>query len=105
MTNFPGALSMEDRTTPAEPNPSPEVAGVVERNIRSLLLHRRQEEGNRTRQERIADAIGGFTGSMPFAYIHLAVFGLWVAVNLGWIQGIPRFDPTFVVLAMVASVE
>ena len=26
-------------------------------------------------------------------------------INLGWIPGVPRFDPTFVILAMEASVE
>jgi uncharacterized membrane protein len=96
---------MEGRTSPAEANAPPEVAGVVERNIRTLLTHRREEQGNRTRQERIADAIGRFTGSMAFVYLHLVVFGLWFAVNLGWIPAVRRFDPTFVVLAMVASVE
>jgi uncharacterized membrane protein len=96
---------MDGRTSPAEPNAPPEVAGVVERNIRTLLTHRREEQGNRTRQERIADAIGRFSGSMAFVYLHLVIFGLWFVVNFGWIPPIPRFDPTFVVLAMVASVE
>jgi uncharacterized membrane protein len=96
---------MDRWTSPGESNSPPEVAGVVERNIRTLLKHRREEQGSRTRQERIADAIGRFTGSMAFVYIHLVVFGLWFAVNLGWLPVIPRFDPTFVVLAMVASVE
>jgi uncharacterized membrane protein len=84
---------------------TPGLAQVVERNIQALLLHRREQEGNRKRQERIADAITRFTGSMRFVYIHLVLFGGWIAVNLGWIPGIPRFDPSFVVLAMVASVE
>jgi uncharacterized membrane protein len=84
---------------------SPGLAHVVERNIEALLLHRRAQEGDRTQQERIADAITRFTGSMRFVYIHLALFGAWIAINLGWIPGIPRFDPSFVVLAMVASVE
>ena len=38
-------------------------------------------------------------------YIHAALFGGWIVWNLGWIPGLPLFDPTFVVLAMVASVE
>jgi uncharacterized membrane protein len=42
---------------------------------------------------------------MRFVYIHLLLFGGWIAVNLGGIPGVPRFDPSFVVLAMVASVE
>ena len=42
---------------------------------------------------------------MTFVYLHLVIYGLWVIVNLGWIPGVPRFDPTFVILAMEASVE
>jgi uncharacterized membrane protein len=80
------------------------MAGVVERNIRALLEHRQAVERTKGAQDRIADAITRFTGSMVFVYIHLAVFGLWIAINLGWL-GLPEFDPTFVVLAMVASVE
>jgi uncharacterized membrane protein len=84
---------------------SPGLAQVVERNIQALLLHRREEVGSRSRQERLADAVTRFTGSLKFVYIHLVVFGLWILINLGWIPGVPRFDPSFVVLAMVASVE
>lgn len=38
-------------------------------------------------------------------YLHAFIYGLWIAINLGWIPWILKFDPTFVVLAMVASVE
>lgn len=41
---------------------------------------------------------------MRFVYLHLALFGSWIAINLKWTP-LPAFDPTFVVLAMVASVE
>jgi uncharacterized membrane protein len=41
---------------------------------------------------------------MRFVYIHLLVFGLWLVVNLPW-SPLPRFDPSYVVLAMAASVE
>jgi uncharacterized membrane protein len=49
-----------------------------------------------------------FTGSVTFVYIHLALFGAWVATNLGLVPGLGRlrgFDDGFTVLAMVASVE
>jgi uncharacterized membrane protein len=81
------------------------MARVVERNIRALVAHRQEEQVNRNRQERIADAVTAFTGSMRFVYIHLLMFGLWILINLGWLPIIPKFDPSFVVLAMVASVE
>jgi uncharacterized membrane protein len=84
---------------------SPDLAQVVDRNIKALLEHRREQEGSRSWEERIADAITRFTGSMRFVYIHLVLFGAWILINLGWIPGIPRFDRSFVVLAMLASVE
>jgi uncharacterized membrane protein len=42
---------------------------------------------------------------MQFVYIHLAVFGFWIVANLHWVPGVPAWDESFVVLAMVASVE
>jgi uncharacterized membrane protein len=81
------------------------MARVVDRNIRALLEQRQEQQVSRSRQERIADAVTRFTGSMRFVYIHLLLFGTWIAINLGWLPGIPKFDPSFVVLAMVASVE
>jgi uncharacterized membrane protein len=41
---------------------------------------------------------------MLFVYIHLAVYGFWIIANLGWL-GLPPWDESFVVLAMIASVE
>jgi uncharacterized membrane protein len=80
------------------------MAGIVQRNIHALLERRRSEESRRTPQQRLADTITRFTGSMKFVYIHLVLFGLWILVNLPW-SPLPKFDPTYVVLAMFASVE
>ena len=82
-----------------------EMAGVVDRNIAALLSRRQEEEKRKPLQERIADSITRFTGSMQFVYIHVAAFSTWIAVNLGVIPHVAPFDPTLVVLAMVASVE
>jgi uncharacterized membrane protein len=40
---------------------------------------------------------------MRFVYLHLMVYRVLDRVEL--IRGIPHFDPTFVILAMAASVE
>lgn len=83
------------------------MAHVVSRNIEALVARRRTEEARRTAQERIADTVTRFAGSMAFVWIHVIVYSLWILINLGrlpWLH-IPRFDPTFVVLAMEASVE
>ena len=78
---------------------------VLQRNIRTLVEVRRRSEKSKGLQEKIADAITRFAGSMLFVYIHALIFGSWIAINVGWIPGLPRFDPSFVVLAMFASVE
>ena len=89
-----------DRRDPKNP-----AGGVLGRNIQALLDARRELERRRGVQERVADAITRFTGSMRFVYVHLALYGAWIAVNLCEVPGVPAFDPSFVVLAMVASVE
>ncbi|HLM67555.1 MAG TPA: DUF1003 domain-containing protein [Longimicrobium sp.] len=78
---------------------------VVERNVRALLARRAENDRAKTRSERIADGITRFAGSMTYVYIHLVTYAAWILVNLGLIPGVPRFDPTFVILAMAASVE
>jgi uncharacterized membrane protein len=87
---------------PSDPNS--DIRHVVERNIASLVERSREAEQKRSREQRIADAVTRFTGSMRFVYIHLLIYGVWIFMNLGWMPG-PRFDPTFVILAMEASVE
>jgi uncharacterized membrane protein len=87
------------------PPPPPGLSPVLERNIQALQLRREREAREATTQERLADAITRFTGSMRFVYLHLAFFGFWIVANLGWIPGLSAWDPSFVVLAMVASVE
>jgi uncharacterized membrane protein len=81
------------------------LARVVDRNVRALLARRAGEERTKRGSERIADGVTRFTGSMRFVYIHLVLFGSWIFINLGIVPGLPRFDPSFVILAMMASVE
>jgi uncharacterized membrane protein len=81
------------------------MSSALERNIQALQLRRQREEVQATAEERIAEAITRFTGSMRFVYLHLAFFGFWIIANLGWVPGVPSWDPSFVVLAMMASVE
>lgn len=77
---------------------------VVERNIKALLERKKQEDEERNVQDKVADAITRFAGSMAYVYIHLVIYGIWVIWNLGWL-GLEPFDKSFVVLAMLASVE
>jgi uncharacterized membrane protein len=56
---------------------------VLERNIRSMAVRRAEEEARATREERIAQAITDFTGSMKFVYLHLRVRE--TAPSLSWL--------------------
>lgn len=92
----------------AEPKPEngggPQLTHVLERNIEALLARRREQEKQKGLQDRIADTVTRFTGSMIFVYLHILLFGAWILINLGWTP-LPQFDPSFVILAMFASVE
>jgi uncharacterized membrane protein len=93
-------------TTPTVPPPQPkDLSSALRRNITVLEDRRRQEILTATRQERLANAITAFTGSMRFVYLHLAIYGAWILANVGVVPGISKFDPSFVILAMEASVE
>lgn len=70
-----------------------------------LQDRREREEATATLQERIAGAITRFSGTMRFVYLHILLYGFWILANLGVVPGVPQFDPSFVILAMVASVE
>jgi uncharacterized membrane protein len=82
-----------------------EVSSVIDQNMEALLQRQREDEKDRSLQEKIAGGITRFAGSMAFVYLHLAIFGSWIAVNLGLLPIVSPFDPTLVILAMVASVE
>jgi uncharacterized membrane protein len=84
---------------------APEMSGTLKENIATLAERERAEQLSAPLTDRIARRITRFTGSMTFAVIHLIVYGLWIAINIGWVPGAPRFDPTLVILAMEASVE
>jgi len=91
---------------PTRPSPTPPgLASVLARNIRTMGKRRGHEEATATIEERIAGAITRFSGSMKFVYLHIAVYGGWIIANLDFIPGVPQFVPSFVTLAMVASVE
>ena len=74
-------------------------------NIEELTARQRMDKQRARFADRLANQITRFTGSMTFVVIHLVFYGLWIAVNSGWLPIVRPFDPTFVVLAMEASVE
>jgi uncharacterized membrane protein len=91
---------------PTVPPPHPDSLNTaLYRNIDALRRHHREEARAATVHDRMARAITHFAGSFGFVYLHLALVGIWVAGNLRWIPGIQPWDGSFVMLAMIASVE
>ena len=88
------------------PSPKPPgLSSVLALNMQRMRDRRIQEEERATLSERVSDAITAFAGSMTFVIIHAFLYGAWIGINLGLVPGIRAFDPSFVVLAMEASVE
>lgn len=81
------------------------MAAVLRRNIEAMRAQRQREEAEASFGERVADRITRFTGTLAFVAVHIVLVAAWVAVNAGWIAGVHPFDPSFVILATVASVE
>lgn len=90
--------------THQSPTP-PGLSSVLSRNMQRMQERRAQEEARATLSQRMSDAITSFAGSMTFVIIHALAYGTWIGINLGWISIVKPFDPSFVVLAMEASVE
>src|SRR5574338_651651 len=91
---------------PTRPPPPPDsLNSSLRRNIEALRRRRVEDEANAGFEEHVASAITRFSGSMRFVYLHALAYGFWIIANLGWIPGLSAWDPTFVVLAMIASVE
>jgi uncharacterized membrane protein len=67
---------------PLEPNPA---------------LRRHAQERARSIENRIADRITAFAGSMPFVYLHIVWFGCWIAL------GVEHYP--FGLLTMIVSLE
>ncbi len=92
--------------SPTVPPPEPHgLNRVLSRNIEELRRRREQERQHAGAQQRAAAAITGFVGTMPFAYLHVAIISAWTIINMGLVPGVARFDASFVGLATAVSVE
>jgi CRP/FNR family transcriptional regulator, cyclic AMP receptor protein len=68
----------------------------------------KEEEDRRTTVMKIADGISDFSGSLPFLFLHLVIFLVWIVLNVRPLSGtgIGGFDPyPFGLLTMAVSLE
>ncbi|HVT76627.1 MAG TPA: DUF1003 domain-containing protein [Acidimicrobiales bacterium] len=88
-----------------------EADGVVDGNLFPVLAknlgnENRILESLKKTQDRVADAITDFAGSLNFVYIHTVWFGIWIALNVGLVGASLKFDKfPFGLLTMIVSLE
>jgi uncharacterized membrane protein len=73
----------------------PRVSGLPREPNPALVRH--TEQRAQSIENRIADRITAFAGSMPFVYIHLAWFGCWIGL------GVEHYP--YGLLTMIVSLE
>jgi uncharacterized membrane protein len=57
-------------------------------------------------EDRLADRVTAFAGSLNFVYIHAVWFGIWIAINAGLVGASAVFDAfPYGLLTMVVSLE
>jgi uncharacterized membrane protein len=84
---------------------NPAISNVIQRNIRKIIHVRQMAASEQSVQDRVANAMTHFSGSMAFFYVHIVWFTLWFVLNTGHL-GIAPFDPyPYGFLTMVVSLE
>jgi uncharacterized membrane protein len=84
---------------------NPRIASIVGKNISEIVKIKAEEERKKGFQERLADALTVFSGSVVFVYLHASWFGVWILLNIGWL-GLTPFDPfPFSLLTLIVSLE
>ena len=84
---------------------NPALSNVMQRNIRKIINVRQKAASEQGLQDRIANAMTSFSGSMLFFYLHIAWFLIWFLLNTGHLGMVP-FDPyPYGFLTVVVSLE
>ena len=79
---------------------------VAARNVQEIARLERKAARERSLADRCADVVAGFAGTLGFVLTHAALIAAWVAVNTGYVPGVPAFDPyPFGLLGAMFSLE
>ena len=77
-----------------------------EKNLSAIADMEAKGLDERTRGERISDAISSFASTPAFALGHAVFFTLWVVTQSGLVPFVPVFDPfPFTFLTFIVSLE
>jgi uncharacterized membrane protein len=77
----------------------------VQRNIETVARLEQTAQAPRSVVEIMTDRIAQFIGSLPFVYLHIVWFSVWVLLNTGY-RRLSAFDPfPFNLLGLLLSME
>jgi CheY-like chemotaxis protein len=97
------SLLHKDLADHREDNPA--LSQILQQNIRKIIRVRQNATSRLSFQNRIANGMTSFSGSMAFFNGHIVWFALWIILNTGH-AGIAAFDPfPYGLLTMVVSLE
>lgn len=97
---------MKGKAASSENHDDKAVAGVVHRNIRTMLHVRQQAEQRKGIQYRFGNSITRHIGSLSFACIQASFVLGWLVINLGWIPNFQPFDfYPFPLLSTLLTIE
>lgn len=65
----------------------------IQDQVELIAKHEQEFLAQRTRTERISDAIAAFVGSLKFVVAHVGVFAAWIFANTFTVPHVPHFDP------------
>jgi len=76
----------------------------IQQHIELIAKHEQEFLERRTWSDRFGDLVAGAAGNVTFVFVHLAVFGLWIGVNVA--PGMGHFDPSpFPLLEVIVTLE
>jgi uncharacterized membrane protein len=77
---------------------------MTQRNVQTIAQLEQAAKVQRPKSDQVADVIANFCGSMPFVWVHLIWFVVWIILDTA--PGIKHFDPyPFNFLTLVVSLE
>jgi uncharacterized membrane protein len=92
-------------TTPKTPA-AHSVSTHLDRNVRTIAKLEHNAMADRTAADRLSDAITWVAGSSGFVAVHIVLFTVWIALNVGMVPWVQIFDPyPFSFLTLVVSLE
>ena len=85
---------------------SPTLSATAKKNVETIAKVEQQLAGQRTRMDRIGDAIARFFGTLRFIVAHAVFITVWFVLNLGLFSGVQPFDPyPFPFLGLIVGIE